>query len=101
MAKFYINGGKKGAGWIGGVRFPSPTEYETDDLAMIDALRKAGSVVSELSDEDVPVDAIEGDAPVTFADMSMPELRAACDMRDLPYKRSKAEMIEQLEIDIE
>lgn len=98
MAKFYVNGGAKGAGWIGGVRFTSPREYETDDPAMVTALRNAGSVVSELFDEQVEP---EADQPASFADMTHAELKDACKERGLPIKRSKAEMIDQLEIDQE
>ncbi len=101
MARFYINGGKKGAGWIGGVQFIKPTEYETDDPTMIKALRNGGSVVSELVDDPIEDTEPANSDPISFADMSHAELKSVCKERGLPIKRSKVEMIEQLEIDEE
>ena len=47
MPKFFVNGGAKGAGVIGGRRFKKPEVIDTDDAKLIEALRGAHTVATE------------------------------------------------------
>lgn len=94
MAKFKVGraGGQGGAGWIGGKYFDAPLPaFETDDPALIEALRKSG-VAMELFDPPPKLEIV--DKPLK--EMTHRELVALSNKFGVPVARSKADMIKAI-----
>ena len=103
MAKFWIgrSGGSGGAGWIMKVFFDKPREYETDDPAMIEAVRKS-TVARELEAE-APIEICPDTSKTeeTLSDLTLTQLRKRCKEYGLSTHGKKSIVSERLKQHVE
>jgi hypothetical protein len=94
MAKFKVGraGGQGGAGWVGGHYFADIVlDYETNDPAMIEALRKSG-VATELHEPPPKLQIVEK----PLEEMSHRELAELSKKAGVPVARSKVDIIKAI-----